>query len=112
MDTALRAAERTYASDPTPEHRDALLLAAARAGQPLCAECESSDATHRDDSGEPRCDLCRESALLHGHAHGMHDDEDVKHCPRCDATRPRLWLCPVHDEADCPTCPGNYYTSR
>lgn len=83
MDAALRAAERTYASDLTPEHRDALLLAAARAGKPLCAECESSDATHVDDSGEPRCDLCRESALLHGHAHGMHDDEDAEHCPRC-----------------------------
>ena len=34
MDAALRAAERTYASDPTPEHRDAYRAVRARSGLP------------------------------------------------------------------------------
>lgn len=91
MDAALRAAERTYASDPTPEAAERLHEERTRAGL-MCDECGLLLAEVGDS--EHRCCDCRESALEHGHRHGMHD-EPVEHCPHCVAEReaPGTALC-------------------
>lgn len=83
MDAALRAAERTYASDPTPEHRALLKAERARAGQPDCASCGDEPSRHVDGSGDAVCDDCYASNLRDGHREGMHDDEPCDDCPLC-----------------------------
>ena len=80
-DTALRAAERAHYTDPTPETGDRLHAERARAGL-MCDDCGLLLAEVDDD--QHRCCDCRESALEHGHRHGMHEEEPAEHCPRCD----------------------------
>lgn len=85
-DLSLRLLERAFRATRSDEAFQAYQRERANLGlEALCHECRESEAVTVNDNDEPECRPCRDSALVHGHHHGLHTLDPGPHaeCPLC-----------------------------